>query len=80
MKYLAEDVEVEGVREARLVQGKEGFSPHGVDVAQSVCGRDLAVGVRGGYDGREEVDRANDGQLIVDAIDGGIIWYGEAHE
>ena len=76
----AQDVQVEVVRKACEVQGKERLASHGVDVAQSVGSRNLAERVGIVYDRREEVRRADDGLLVVHAIDGSIIGCGQTYQ
>ena len=62
------------------VQRQDGVGAHGVDVAQSVGGRDRAVIVWVVDERREEIYGENDGLFVADAVDGGVVRGGEADE
>ena len=56
------------------------FAAHGVDVAHGVGSGDGAVRVRVVNDGREEVERQHDREVVTDAIDRGVVEPVEAEE
>jgi len=58
---------------ADQVEGRARLAVHGVDVAQGVGGGDLAVGVRVVDDGREEVERLDERNLIGQAVDACVV-------
>lgn len=49
------------------------LSAHGVHVAQRVRRGDLTEEIRIVHNGGEEVDRLNDGDLVGDAVHGGVV-------
>ena len=67
-------------RESRQVEGEQHFAAHGVDVAQRVRRRDRAVLIRRVHDGREEVDRLDQRQLIAEPIHGRVVGRAQPHQ
>ena len=55
-------------------------SSHGVDVGQGVGCRHLAEGVGVIHDGREEIHRLHEGQLVVYSVDARVVALIESHE
>ena len=55
-------------------------SAHGVDVGQGVGCRHLAEGVGVIHDGREEIHRLHEGQLVVYSVDARVVALIESHE
>ena len=70
---LAEDRRVERLRERRDVERHQHLAAHRVDVAHGVRRGDRAERVRVVDDGREEVDRLDDRQVVGQAVDGGVV-------
>ena len=68
------------LRHAHKIQGQLWLSAHGVDVAEGVGGGDLPeqVGVVG--NGREEIHRLHQGQLIGDFVDRGVVALIKPHQ
>ena len=66
--------------DAHQVQGQLGLAPHGVHVAEGVCGGNLAekVGIVG--DGRKEVHRLHQGQLVREPVYRRVVAAVEAHQ
>ena len=61
------------VRHAQKVHRHSWLAAHGVHVAQRVRRGDLAEEIRIIHNGGEEVDRLNDGDLVGDAVHGGVV-------
>lgn len=61
------------IRKAGDIQGKQDFTAHRIHVAHGIgrCDSPINVGVI--HNGREEVDRLNEGPLTVNLVDSGII-------
>ena len=71
---LAEPVEVElVVGVAREVERGDRHAAHGVDVAERVGGRDLAVDERVVHDRREKVDRLHDGEVRREPVNARVV-------
>lgn len=70
---LGQDRTIKIVGEGRQIQRKQHFAAHGIHIAQSVGGRNRTERVRIVHDGRKEIDRADDGLLVVQLIDSSII-------
>ena len=63
----------QAVRHAEKIHCDPRLAAHGVHVAQRVRRGDLAEEIGIVHDGGEEVDRFDDGDIIGDAVDGGIV-------
>ena len=61
------------VRHAQKVHRHSWLAAHGVHVAQRVRRGNLAEEIRIIHNGGEEVDRLNDGDLVGDAVHGGVV-------
>ena len=70
---LAQNVQVHALRKANEVQRRLHFAAHGVDIAQGVGSSDLPEGIGVVHHGWEKVHRLHEGQLIGDAVNGGVI-------
>ncbi len=72
-QYFPQDVLIQRHREPDDIHGQERRAPHGVNVAQRVGRRDLPEleGVIG-Y-GREKIDRHNQRDVVVQAVDGRVV-------
>ena len=66
-------------RQAADVERQHDLSTHGVDVAHRVGRGDRAVVVRVIDDWREEIDRLNDGEIVGDPIDRGVVGHLQAN-
>ena len=77
---LTEDVQIHALREADEVQCSLHLAAHGVNVAESVCRRDLAEGVGVIHHRREEVHRLHQRDVVGDAVDSRIVPAVVAHE
>ena len=73
LQHLAQDLLVQGYREADDVQRKQGFPPHGVNIAEGVGGGDGAEveGIIG--NGREEVHGRDESGLGVQPKNGSVV-------
>jgi len=60
------------LREADNVHRRQGFSAHGVDIAQGIGRSNLSELVRVVHYRREEIERLDNGQLVSELIDAGI--------
>ena len=63
----------QAVRHAQKVHCEFRLAAHGVHVAQRVRRGDLTEEIRVVHDGGEEVDRLDDGDLVGDAVHGGVV-------
>ena len=70
---LAQDVQVHLLRKTDDVQRRFHFAPHGVDVAEGVGGGHLPEKVGVVQHGWEEVQGLDDGQVIGEAVHGGVV-------
>jgi len=71
---LGEYVEGEGAGgKPNNIQGGQRARAHGVDIRESVGGGDGAEPVGVVDDGREEVDRLDQGQIVAEAVHSGIV-------
>lgn len=61
------------VRHAQKVHRNFRLAAHGVHVAQRVRRGNLTEEIRIVHNGGEEVDRLNDGDLVGDAVHGGVV-------
>lgn len=61
------------VRHAQKVHRHSWLAAHGIHVAQRVRRGDLTKEIRIVHNGGEEVDRLNDGDLVGDAVHGGVV-------
>ena len=77
---LTEDVQIHALGEADEVQCSLHLAAHGVNVAESVCRRDLAEGVGVIHHRREEVHRLHQRDVVGDAVDSRIVPAVVAHE
>jgi hypothetical protein len=78
---LLEDRGVQRVdRKGRDVERRDRFPAHRVDVAERVRGGDPAEVVRVVDDGREEVDRLDEREIVAQAVDAGIVARSHAYE
>ena len=77
---LLQHFEVAVGRETDVSQRGDGASAHGVDVAQSVGGGDLAESVGVVHDGGEEVDGLHQREAGSDLVNAGIIGVIEADQ
>ena len=73
LEDAAEDVTRKADREADYVQRQYWAGAHSVDVTERVGGGYLAEGERVVDDGREEVHGLYQGEVVVQAVDGGVI-------
>ncbi len=60
-------------RERRDVERGQRRAAHRVDVGKRVCGRDAAEVERVVHDGREEVDRLDEREIVAQAVHSGIV-------
>ena len=63
----------QAVRHAQKVHREFRLAAHGVHVAQRVRRGDLTEEIRIVHNGGEEVDRLDDGDLVGDAVHGGVV-------
>ena len=70
---LTEDVQIHALREADEIQCSLHLAAHSVNVAESVCRRDLAEGVGVIHHRREEVHRLHQRDVVGDAVDSRIV-------
>ncbi len=68
------------IGEADQIQGSQGFSAHGVDVAEGIGSCNSAEIVWSIDDGGEEIGGQNQGQVVVELVDGRIVRRRAAHE
>jgi len=61
------------LREADNVHRRQGFSAHGVDIAQGIGRSNLPELVRVIHYWREKIERLDNGQLVSELIDAGIL-------
>ena len=69
-----------GLGDGHDVQAQLGLSTHGVHIGERIGGRDLAEGIGIVGNGREEIHRLHQGQIVADLIDGGIVTLVKAHQ
>lgn len=62
------------------VHGGDGASAHGVDVGEGIGGGDLAVEIGVVHDGGEKIEGLDEGALVIEAIDGGVVGGGGTDE
>ena len=63
----------QAIRHTQEVHCHSRFAAHGVHVAQRVRRGNLTEEIRIVHNGGEEVDRLNDGDLVGDAVHGGVV-------
>ena len=68
------------IGEANEIKGRQRLAAHGVNVAERVGRGDRAKIVRPVDDGGEKIGREDQGQLVVDFVDGRIVGRGTAHQ
>ena len=73
LEYLDKDVLRERGGESDYVEGEQRRSPHRVDVAEGVRRGHLSEDVGIVDDRREEIHRLNEGYVVVQAVDGGVV-------
>ena len=61
------------LREGHQVEPRDGLGPHREAIAQGVRRGDLAVVVGIVHDRREEIHRLNDGQILAQLVDAGVV-------
>ena len=67
-------------RDGHDVQAQLRLAPHGVDIAEGVGGGDLPEEVGIVRDGREEVHRLHQSQVVCDLVDAGVVALVKAHQ
>ena len=67
------DRAIQIVREGGQIQRKQYLAAHGIHIAQRIGSRNRTERVRIIHDGWKEIDRADNGLLVVQLIDGGIV-------
>ncbi len=77
---LGQHVARQVLGERRDRQGEEDAAAHREDIGQGVRGRDLAERARVVDQRREEVERADDRQVVADPVGGGVVGRVEAGE
>ena len=72
-------VMIHGFRRAEDVQSQLGLPAHGVDVTEGVGGGDFAVEVGIIHNGREKVGGLDQGQILAQHIDAGVVAFVVSH-
>ena len=62
------------------IHGGQGFAAHRVDVAEAVGRRDLAEQIGVVHDRREEIQGLDQGGLIIQAVDAGVVGRVDSHQ
>ena len=77
---FAQNVAVEVVGEGDEVDGEEGTAAHCIHIGEGVGGGNRAEVVGVVYDGREEVGGGDEGLLVIEAVDGGVIGRSQSYQ
>ena len=80
LQNLADGLQRQAVGHTQKVHGQLGQAAHGIDIAEGVCRGDLAEQIGIVHNGRKEIYRLDDGGIVADLVNTGVVAAVIAHK